>query len=136
MQGSLIVTRPVRIEVGRRGRKHLKIGHAKKVDALPGNVPRIARLLALARKIDGQIRAGVVKDQVEAAELGHVTRARLTQIMNLTLLAPDIQEEILFWPLVEKGRDPLTEGDLRTVSGLILWDEQREEWARLKARLN
>jgi hypothetical protein len=38
--------------------------------------------------------------------LGHGTRARVSQIMNLLNLAPDIQEELLFPPLVRQGRDP------------------------------
>jgi hypothetical protein len=43
------------------------------------------------------------------ADLGHVTRARVCQIMNLLQLAPDIQEAILFLPRVEGGRDPIKE---------------------------
>ena len=35
-----------------------------------------------------------------------VTRARMTQIMNLLNLAPDIQEELLLLPPVTEGRDP------------------------------
>ncbi len=44
------------------------------------------------------IREGVVTDYAELARLGHVTRARVTQIMNLLHLAPDIQETLLFLP--------------------------------------
>src|SRR5262245_57819311 len=63
-----------------------------------GRVPRVSRLMALAIRIDGLIRSGVVTDQAELARLGLVTRARLTQIMNLLCLAPDIQDQILFLP--------------------------------------
>jgi hypothetical protein len=69
----------------------------------------VAKLMALAIRFDGLIRDGVVADQAELARVGHVTRARLTQIMNMLNLAPDIQEAILTMPAPESGRDPVTE---------------------------
>ena len=71
-----------------------------------GRVPRISKLMALAIRFDGLIRTGTVNDQSELARLAKVTQPRMTQIMNLLHLAPDIQEEILFLPLVASGRDP------------------------------
>lgn len=62
-----------------------------------GGTPRITRLLALALKFDGLIQQGVVKDYAELARLGQVSCSRVTQIMNLLNLAPDIQTEILNW---------------------------------------
>ncbi len=71
-------------------------------------MPRVARLMALALRFEQLIREGVVADYAELARLGHVTRARVTQIMNLLHLAPDIQEQVLlFLSAVERGRDPL-----------------------------
>ena len=64
--------------------------------------------MALAIRFDQLIRDGVVADQAELACLGHVTGARMTQIMNLLHLAPDIQEAILHLPRVMEGRDPIT----------------------------
>src|SRR6185295_3410288 len=61
-------------------------------------VPRIARLMALAIRFDGLLRQGKFRDYAELARLGRVTRARMTQIMKLLDLAPDIQEQILFLP--------------------------------------
>ena len=58
----------------------------------------------MAIRLDQLIRDGVVADQAELARLGHVSRARLTQIMNLLYLAPDLQEKLLFWPTFERGR--------------------------------
>src|SRR5437016_4923688 len=58
-------------------------------------VPRITRLMALAIKIDDMVQRGELRDYADVARLGHVTRARVTQIMNLMNLAPDIQEHIL-----------------------------------------
>jgi hypothetical protein len=71
----------------------------------PGRIPRISRLMALAIRFDHLIKSGQVADQAELAGLGHVTRARVTQIMNLLQLAPDIQEEILFLPRTVEGSD-------------------------------
>ena len=67
-------------------------------------MPRVARLLALAHKFQGMLDRGEVASMAELARLGCVTPARITQIMDLLLLAPDIQEEILFLPAVEGGR--------------------------------
>jgi len=67
----------------------------------------------------------------DAARLAHVTRARMTQIMNLTQLAADIQEAVLFLAPVLKGRDPVTERDLRPIAAEYNWTKQRELWTRL-----
>ena len=71
-----------------------------------GRVPRVARMLALAHRIDGMVRAGELRDLADAAWASGVTRARVTQIVNLLLLAPAIQEQILDLPPVTNGRDP------------------------------
>ena len=85
--------------------------------------PRIARLLALGRRFDGMVRSGVVRDYTELARIGHVTRARMTQIMNLLNLAPDIQEYLLWLPA---GRSHgITERELRRVAAEVHWDRQR-----------
>jgi hypothetical protein len=87
--------------------------------------------MALAIRLDGLIRAGVVTDQAELARLGHVTRARLTQIMNLLCLAPDIQEQLLFLPPSTGGRDAITERQLRPIVAMPDWRKQRRMWERL-----
>ena len=87
--------------------------------------------MALAIYLDQLISEGVVTGQAEIARLGHVSRARVTQIMNLLNLAPDIQESILFLPRVETGRDPITERDLRPIAAELNWRKQRRMWAGL-----
>ncbi|WP_460183266.1 hypothetical protein [Thermopirellula anaerolimosa] len=52
--------------------------------------------------------------------------------MNLLNLAPDIQEEVLFQPRVEAGRNPITERDLRPVAAVVDWNSQRRMWTGLK----
>jgi hypothetical protein len=64
----------------------------------PGRIPRIARLMALAIRFEEQVRQGLLGSYAELAALGHVSRARVSQIMNLVNLAPDLQEALLFLP--------------------------------------
>ena len=74
------------------------------------------------------IRYGEVQDFVELAQLGHVTRARVTQIMNLLNLAPEIQEKSLFLPAVVSGDDPIRERQVRAVVAVLDWGRQRRKW--------
>jgi hypothetical protein len=90
--------------------------------------------MALAIRFDGLLRALVVADQAELARLGHVSRARISQIMNLLHLAPDIQEEILFLPAVSPTREPIHLADLQPLAREYRWSAQRMRWQVLKAR--
>jgi hypothetical protein len=90
-------------------------------------IPRIARLMALAIRIDGLLRAEEFRDYAAIARLGRVTRARMTQIMKLLDLAPDIQEQILFLPSL-KG---LNEKNLRPIVSRIDWNEQRRMFQKI-----
>ncbi len=96
-----------------------------------GRVPRVARLLALAHRIDGMVRSGELKDLAHAARLCGVTRARITQIMNLLLLAPAVQQAILDLPPVTSGRDPVTERHLREIVAEPDWNRQVQLWDAL-----
>ena len=100
-----------------------------------GRTPRVSKLMALAIRFDQLLCDGTVADQSELARLAHITQPRMTQIMNLLHLAPDIQEEILHIPLVAEGRDPVTERDLRPISRLMDWQTQRKAWAQVKDEL-
>jgi hypothetical protein len=96
-----------------------------------GRVSRISRLLALALRMEGLIRTGAIADYSEMAQLGHVSRARITQIMNLLLLAPDIQEQILFLSPTLHGRDPIRLAQLQPIARMPDWSQQRHLWAAL-----
>jgi len=85
------------------------------------SIPRIARLMALAIRFEGLLCEGKIRNYAELARRGHVTRARITQIMKLLDLAPDIQEQILFLPPI----NGLNERNLRPIVRTIDWDEQR-----------
>jgi hypothetical protein len=84
--------------------------------------------MALAIKFQGMVERGEVRDYADLARLGYVTRARVTQIMNLLLLAPDIQEALLLLPGTTTGRDPISERRLRTVTAIAHWGRQRNAW--------
>jgi hypothetical protein len=85
-------------------------------------VPRISQLMALAVRMEGLLRAGTVKDYAELARLGGVSRARITQILNLRSLAPTIQEQILFLPSAASG--VMSERALRRVAQCVDWQQQ------------
>ena len=87
--------------------------------------------MALAIHMQRLIDDGAVRDNAELARLGHVSRARVTQIMNMNLLAPDIQEDILFLPRVEPGRDPIREHAVRAMAATPDWGKQRRMWDNL-----
>jgi hypothetical protein len=93
-----------------------------------GHAPRIARLLALAHKLDAMVRSGEIRDYAQLARLGHISPARLTQIMVLIHLAPAIQEYILF--LSEADARLIIELGLRKIAREPRWDRQRELFER------
>jgi hypothetical protein len=99
-------------------------------------MPRITRLLALAFKFEELLQQRVVKDYTDLARLGQVSRARVTQIMNLLNLAPDIQEEILSWARGTYGKQHIREATLRTLSAEVIWTRQREQWKNWSLRHN
>jgi hypothetical protein len=96
-------------------------GRQKKEAApTPPRIPRITRLMALAIKFQDMIDRGEEKDNADLARLGCVTRARVTQIMNLLNLAPQIQEALLFPNDCER----VSEHDLRAVRHAVVWQDQ------------
>ncbi len=99
----------------------------------PTRLPRITRLMALAIKFQDMVDRGEVRDYADLARLGFVTRARLTQIMNLLLLAPGIQEEIL--NRADAAAQPLglSERTIRSVAQVPLWPQQLQLWKKIKS---
>ena len=98
-------------------------------------IPRVSRLMALALHLDELLRSGVVADQAALARLGHVSRARISQIVGLLYLAPDIQEALLFLPPVVQGRDPIHLHQFLPLAARLDWREQRRLWQALAGRL-
>ena len=115
-----------------KGRKTFVAG--SEPETPKGRLPKVARWMALAIKLDGLIRSGAIASYGEVADLGHVTRARISQIMNLLNLAPDIQEAILFLPAVERGSDPVILAELQSIAAEADWAKQRKTWRRVMGR--
>ena len=132
MNDGLTVTKRIHFSMANKGKRQIKPGPQPVRDTPRGRIPRVSRLMALAIKFDRLLASGAVRDQAELAELGHVTRARVTQIMNLLHLAPDIQEDILFLPPVTSGHDPIAERHLRPIAAEPDWQNQRRQWRRLR----
>jgi DNA invertase Pin-like site-specific DNA recombinase/DNA-binding transcriptional regulator YdaS (Cro superfamily) len=93
-----------------------------------GRVPRISRLMALAIRMEGLVRTGRVKDYAELARLGGVSRARVSQVLNLRNLAPPIQERLLF---LEGAVGAIQERALRRVAQSVNWEEQQRRFEEL-----
>ena len=130
MRRRLTVTKAVHFKQGRGTRKVMKEG--EKPEPPPqGATPRISRLMALAIRMQELVDEGEVTDYAELARLAHVSRARITQIMNLLLLAPDIQEAILFLPPTDGRRSSIRERTLRPICAVIEWRKQRRMWSEL-----
>jgi hypothetical protein len=130
---SLTMTIEVPVSFSHHGRASHKERRSSAASAsLPvGRVPRVARLMALALRFDELVRTGQVASYSSLASLGHVTRARICQIMNLLDLAPDIQEALLFLPPTVRGRDPIILADLQPIAAAVDWRKQRRLWRRL-----
>ncbi len=84
---------------------------------------RIARTLALAHDLQRRLDSGEFRDFADMAQALGFTRARITQIMDLLLLAPCLQERLLFLE-PSLTRHPPTEQKLRQVVRALDWQEQ------------
>ena len=94
--------------------------------AATGRVPRISKLMALAIKMERIVLEREVSDYSTLASLGPISRPRMSQIMNLMNLAPDIQETLLFLPKMFEGPDPITERQVRGIAQTVDWSCQKK----------
>ncbi len=115
---------------GRGAKKRIVEGAAKSDESKSAleRIPRISRYMALAIHFEELIRQGVVTDYADLARLGHVTRARVTQIMNLRLLAPEIQEELLLGEKKCDDHSPIQLKSLQCIAMVFSWRTQRKIW--------
>jgi len=113
----------------RRPRKTIQLGEKPKRKTY--RTQRISKLMALAIHFEQMLRDGDVADMSTLARYGQVTRARMTQIMNLLLLAPDIQEKLLNLPQTTSGRDTVILGELQTIALQPDWTVQQQMWYEL-----
>jgi hypothetical protein len=99
-----------------------------------GRLPRITQVLALAIHLEDMVRRGEAKDYADLARLSCLCRERVSQIVRLNYLAPDIQVQILYLPPTTSGRFRISESALRKIATLLSWVDQRREWKALKQR--
>ena len=97
-----------------------------------GRLPRVTQVLALAIHLEAMIRRREAKDYADLARLSCLCRERISQIVRLNYLAPDIQVEVLYLPPTTSGRFPISETALRKIANLLSWVDQRREWKALK----
>lgn len=103
-------------------------------DGIPqrGRLPRVTEVLALALYIQELVERKDVANYAEFARSRHVSRERLSQVLKLIWLAPDIQVEILYLPPALPGRQPISELSVRRIAEIMDWNQQREQWKQLK----
>jgi hypothetical protein len=94
---------------------------------------RTAQMVALAIQFQHMIDIGIARDYSDLARLGCLSRERVSQIMKLNWLAPDIQAEIL---QSETSEDCISEPGLRRVAIQCSWAAQRKSWNVIRRMLS
>ena len=104
------------------------------VDALElrAKLPRITHTVARALMFEHAIANGEAADHADLARLTATTRERVSQVMKMMQLAPDIQDEILRLPPKQRRHRAITVPEVTAIAKEILWDDQRESWRNLK----
>ena len=97
-----------------------------------GRIPRISKLVALASRMQSMIESGQVETYQQLAEFGRISQPRMTQIMSLLNLAPEIQEELLYLPELIQGKAGIHEKLLRPLTTELDWRMQRRMWGRIR----
>jgi len=88
--------------------------------------------MALALHFENLIEGGHITDYADLARLGGVTRARMTQIMSLLNLAPDIIEDILYLPRTTHNRDAVSTKAALPIAQITEWKDQRAAWREVR----
>jgi hypothetical protein len=117
---------------GRGAPKELRT-RQESMNTPPIQLSRVARLMALALRFEHLLRRGEVSSYAELARLGRVSCARISQILNLLQLAPDIQEKLLFLARNGCGRDPIHLARLQPIAAKLDWARQRRLWREFLA---
>jgi hypothetical protein len=127
--------RPVFFHRATTGHKRIRREPAVEPAIEPGRIPRVSRLMALALQFEQMLQNGEATDQSSFARTMQITQPRMTQILNLLHLAPDIQEAILFLPRTLKGNDSIHEKMLRPLTAEVNWHRQRYMWRSMAGNL-
>ncbi|MDB4445788.1 hypothetical protein N9181_00750 [bacterium] len=131
----ITVKRKLNVQIVACGRKTIRPHDANSDKASkpkpPARIPRIARLMALAIHYQEMLRTGEATDMIELARRAKVSQPRMSQIMALNLLAPDIQTALLNLPPQSKGKPFLHEKRIRPITAMLDWTEQRVAWQQI-----
>lgn len=126
------MNKPASVEIQFSLRSHAPVTTESRPLPSNGRLPRVTQVLALAIHLENMIRSGEAKDYADVARLCCLCRERVSQIVRLNYLAPDIQIELLYLPALPGGRYPISETAVRRIASILSWAEQRREWVRLK----
>lgn len=94
---------------------------------------KLAITLSIAHYLEEQIENGRIENRADIARRLGLSRARVTQILTLRWLAPDLQAEILFTEAVD-GIEPFSQRVAREVARILAWPEQRVAWRKATGR--
>jgi hypothetical protein len=133
MNSTLIRAWDIQFQRGGRGAPKELRTHQESKSTEPNQLSRVARLMALALRFEQLLRCGEIASYAEIARLGRVSCARISQILNLLQLAPDIQEQLLFLTRKGRGRDPIHLARLQPIAANLDWGRQRRLWRELRA---
>jgi transposase-like protein len=133
MNATLIREWDIQFQRGGRGAPKELHTHQEPTSTQPIQLSRVARLMALALRFEQLLRGGEIASYTELARLGRVSCARISQILNLLQLAPDIQEQLLFLTRKGRGRDPIHLARLQPIAATLDWVKQRRLWRELYA---
>jgi hypothetical protein len=131
----ITVKRKLNVQIVARGRKTIRPHDANSDNSSkpkpPARIPRIARLMALAIHYQEMLRTGEANDMIELSRRAKVSQPRMSQIMALNLLAPEIQTALLDLPPQSKGKPFLHEKRIRPITAMLEWSEQRVAWQQI-----
>ncbi|MEL6110837.1 MAG: hypothetical protein AAFU85_32935 [Planctomycetota bacterium] len=115
----------------KRTRKPMEHGAKREPEPRPPRVPHVKRLMALAIRLEDLLDNGLVGNQSEIARAAGISTARVSQIVNLNRLAPDIQQTILELEPTTEKTDPFLERQVREIATHINWVRQRKRFKNL-----
>ena len=98
----------------------------------PAKVPKTPRVVELLRKAiewNALLESGQITTQADIARQEGITRARVTQVMGMLRLAPEVQKQIKSLPDIA-GRSPVTERMLRPIGAIADQCDQLQEFHR------
>ena len=137
--GSVTVTYKFEVTRGSKGSKRIAPATTAQQEATPpaplrpvldqSSIPKLTRLLVLGHHLDRLVRDGVVRDYTQLARLTGLSKARVTQILNLTMLPPDIQLEVLLLDSADARKHRVFEKTAaRLAAAHCDWNDQRAAW--------